>query len=99
MTEKPYYEIEFAVIFLDGGHIRLTPVEELTPGEALDAVKDGIFAEVAIPYHTAEAIYCFTCHIFGVPASQPAIVEMVSLQDIAPQIYLDYGHLAKEMKG
>lgn len=111
MSEKSYFEIEFAVLFLDQDHeltptgfsnpatryykanpdVVIIPVAALEPGEALQAITDHLFAEVNIPHHTDQSIYCFICHLFGIPNSQPAIMEMLALQKLAPQIYDDFG--------
>ena len=70
----------------------------LEPGsEALDAIEDHFFAEVNIPYHTDEAIYCFVCHVFSKLNHQTAIEEMLALKDVAEQIRADFGDRCKQV--
>ncbi len=94
---KKYYEIELAVFFFDDGRVFFANVELLEEGEAKRAVEDNIFAEVNIPYHTDEAIYCFTCHIFNKPNHIPAIPEIVVLKQIAPWLHNKFKSECKEV--
>ena len=55
-------------------------------------------AFVAIPYHPDEdpAIYSFGVHLLWIPNEQPAIGEMLILQQYASAMYKRYGYMAIE---
>ena len=96
MMTKPYFELEMTAIRVNGC-LLIMPVSELTEGEALNAVKDNIFAEVNIPHHTGDAVYCYTFHIFNRLNHEPAIVEMMDLSNMITKIHRDYGHLCQQV--
>lgn len=101
MTEqtKPIYELEFAAVFLGNGSLQLVPVSELEdPSDALEAVKDNLFAEVVIPHHTDSAIYGYVFHVFNKANHEPAIVETILIQAKIGKIHKDYHHLAQPME-
>lgn len=95
-TEKPYYEVKLVAVF-DGPHLKIGHLDDIESGPALAAIRAGEWAEVNIPYHTAEAIYCFAVTIANKPAHEPAITEMLTLQRLAAQLYADYGDHAEPM--
>lgn len=94
---KKYYEIELAVLFLDDGRVTFSNVELFEEGEAKRAVEDNLFAEVNIPYHTDDAIYCFICHIFNKPNHIPAIQETGVLMRMAPWLHNKFKSECKEV--
>lgn len=92
VMDKKYYELELVAYFSSEG-LLVAPIADLAEGDALDAVKDGIFAEVNIPYHTGDSVYCFTFHIFNKLNHEVALTEMLALQNIIGQVHRDFGHL------
>lgn len=96
-TEKPYLECELLVkISSDGSGAEIVPVSEIEDARWLELIRTPTYAEVNIPHHTAEAIYCYTCHLVGVPHNQPAVFQMGVLSQNMAAIHEQYGHLAKE---
>lgn len=96
MADKPYFELELAAIQLNGC-LLMMPVNELSEGDALNAVKDNIFAEVNIPHHTSAGVYCYTFHLFNRLNHEPAITEMMELKMMISQIHRDFGHLCQQV--
>lgn len=90
-SAKPYYEVEL-VAELDT--MALIHKSDVNPGGLLDALDGHAYAEVNIPYHTDEAIYCYTIHILNVPHHRPAMVEILMLTGMIEQIHAQFGHLA-----
>ena len=88
-----YVENPQASLWLNG-RLLVIPVPALEDGDALDAVKKELFANVNIPYHTADAVYAYTFHIFNKPYHQLAVQEMMALNNIIGQIHQRYGQPA-----
>lgn len=80
-----------ALLLIDGGLV-VFPVDFLEPGsQARSAVDENLFAEINIPYQTDTGAYTFICHIFGLANNQqPAISEILLLQEVAPEILAHY---------
>ncbi|MEI2773379.1 MAG: hypothetical protein V9G98_22500 [Candidatus Competibacter sp.] len=95
--EKPYLECELLVkISANGSGAEILPVPEIEEGRWLELIRTSTYAEVNIPHHTEDAIYCYTCFLVGVPHNQPAIFEMGVLSRNIAAIHEQYGHLAKK---
>lgn len=88
--QKPYYELELAA-FLDADGLRAIPIVDLQAGDALDAIKEHVFAELNIPHHTEDAVYCYVFHLFNKPNSEPAIGEALLLQAIIEKVHTIWG--------
>lgn len=93
-----YLELELAAWLDDEGIIMTIPVADLRPGDAYDAIQANLFAELNIPYHTDDAIYCYTFHLFNKLNNELALVEAAQLQSIIERIHADYSHLAREIE-
>lgn len=95
--EKPYLECELLVkINSDGSEVEILPMSEIEDARWLQLIRTPIYAEVNLPHHTEDAIYCYTCFLVGVPHNQPAIFQMGVLMRIMAAIHDQYGRLAKE---
>lgn len=77
-----------AAAVLAEGRIVLIPVADLDPNSvAVGCVRDNLFAEAFIPHHDADGIaYGFICHVFNRLNHEPAILEALTLQRVAPDI-------------
>ncbi len=96
-AEKPYLEVELLMkIGTDGSDAQILPVAEIDDGRLLIFIRGHRYAEVNIPHHTAEAIFCYTCHLVGVPPNQPALFEMGVLTRNIAAIHEQYDHLAQK---
>jgi len=84
MSEKPVLEAKFAVSFSDEG-MHINPITDWLYKSLV-----GHCAECSIPYHTDDAIYGALCMMVDVPADMPAIMQMLAVQDLMPDIVADY---------
>lgn len=92
MTDRPYLEAKVMIEFDPAGRIFYSPLQTAFSGHR-EAVANGQFAEVTIPYHPAdehEPIYGFRCFIANKPADEPAMMEIIALQQHAADLYKQF---------
>jgi len=88
-SEKPYLECFFVGMPSDGG-VAVYPISQ----DVYHAL-EGITAEVNIPFNTPVAGYCFVVMLLHRTVNEPAIMEMLNLQQNAEHIVSEFLSLFK----
>lgn len=82
--EKPYFEAFFIGVATNSG-VGVFPISQ----DVYHAL-EGVVAEVAIPCNLPDAGYCFVVMLVYLPNHEPAIFEMMNLQDNAESIVHEF---------
>lgn len=94
--DKPYLELELVTQHHNGALVS-APLLNITSPELLTLIHRHVFAEVNIPHHTTNAVYCYTFHIMHKQNAEPAIEEMMNLSANIQLFHERFGHLAQPM--